>query len=341
MSDLGTPTGQSAERLVHPAFAASCLTGSVGGTPLINVSVLVDHRLRLLVKLESRNPSGSVKDRVAVAMVQDAERDGRLQRGMTLLEATGGNTGIGLAVVAAERGYPLILTMPNAMSTERVALLRHLGAKVVLTSGILMAEAQAAATRIAAARPDVLYLDQFTNPSNVAAHVRTTGPEIWTGTGGEVDVVVSAVGTGGTLTGCMIYLRTKKPSVRAVAVEPSTSAVLSGGAAGQHKMPGIGVGFIPPLLDRSLVHATVPVSDDDAYAMCHRVASGHGLLCGPSGGAALHAAIQQASDPGWDGSTVVVILADSAERYVTTDLLARKPETRGASDAGDRTDPRP
>jgi cysteine synthase A len=340
MCDPATPTELSVQRPVGLTSGASSLTSTVGGTPLVDVSAVVGHRLRLLVKLESRNPSGSVKDRVAVAMVQDAERDGRLHRGMTLLEATGGNTGIGLAVVAAERGYPLILAMPDAMSNERVALLRHLGAEIVLTSGILMAQAQTAAARIAATRPDVLYLDQFTNPSNVAAHVRTTGPEIWAGTGGEVDVVVSAVGTGGTLTGCMSYLRKKKPSVRAVAVEPATSAVLSGGAPGQHKMPGIGVGFVPPLLDRSLVHATVPVSDDDAYAMSRRVASDYGLLCGPSGGAALHAAIDQASDPSWGGATVVVILADSAERYVTTDLLARKPEAHGAPATRDHQAPR-
>lgn len=328
MLDPGTPTNQSAERADHLAAAAMSLTNTVGGTPLVDVSVLIDHRLRLLVKLESRNPSGSVKDRVAVAMVGDAEQDGRLQAGMTIVEATGGNTGIGLAVVAAERGYPVILTMPSAMSTERVALLQHLGAEVVLTDGILMAEAKAAAEHIAATRTDVVYLDQFTNPSNVAAHFRTTGPEIWSGTGGEVDVLVSAVGTGGTLTGTMSYLRTQNSLVRAVAVEPASSAVLSGGAPGQHKMPGIGVGFVPPLLDRTLVHAVVTVSDDDAYSMSRRVASECGLLCGPSGGAALRAAIDQASDPNWGGSTVVVVIADSAERYITTDLMTRPSAAR-------------
>lgn len=326
MSDPRRTAEGSDQRAGGPTPTYPSLTGTVGRTPLVDISVLVGHQIRLLAKLESRNPSGSVKDRVAVAMVDDAEHEGRLHAGMTLLEATGGNTGIGLALVAAERGYPLILTMPSAMSSERVALLRHLGAEVVLTSGILMAEAKEAAEHLAATRSDVLYLDQFTNPSNVAAHVRTTGPEIWAGTGGAVDAVVSAVGTGGTLTGTMSYLRTKKPSVRAVAVEPASSAVLSGGAPGQHKMPGIGVGFVPPLLDRSLIYVTVPVSDDDAYAMCRRAASECGLLCGPSGGAALKAAIDQASDPSSSDSTVVVILADSAERYVTTDLLTEVSE---------------
>jgi cysteine synthase len=305
-----------------PRTASVLLTDTVGGTPLVDVSALGAAGVRLLAKVESRNPSGSVKDRVAVAMVQDAERSGALRRGMTLLEATGGNTGIGLAVVAAERGYPLILTMPDAMSTERVALLRHLGAQVVLTSGILMSDAKAAAEQIAATRPDVLYLDQFTNSSNVEAHVRTTGPEIWDGTAGCVDVVVSAVGTGGTLTGVMSYLRTMTPSVRAVAVEPAGSALLSGGSPGQHKMPGIGVGFVPPLLDRSLVHLVARVSDEQAYAMSRRAAATTGVLCGPSGGAALHAAGRWCVDHALQGSTVVVILADGAERYVTTDLLS-------------------
>lgn len=293
-------------------------------TPLIDVSVLGCNGVRLLAKLESRNPSGSVKDTVAVAMVQDAEREGRLHEGMTLLEATGGNTGIGLAAVAAERGYPLILTMPDAMSTERLALLRHLGAEILLTDGILMAEAKLAAERIAAKRPDVLYLDQFTNQSNVAAHVRTTGPQIWDDSDGAVDVLVSAVGTGGTLTGTMSFLRSKKSTVRAIAVEPASSAVLSGGPVGQHKMPGIGVGFVPPLLDRSLIHRTLPVTDDEAFAMSRRAASECGLLCGPSGGAALHAAIEQCACAESRDSTIVVILADSAERYVTTDLLAQR-----------------
>jgi cysteine synthase A len=302
------------------------VTSTVGGTPLVELGRLAGGLPgRVVAKLEMRNPSGSVKDRLGLALIDDAERRGVLKPGMTLVESTGGNTGIGLAAVAAVRGYRLILTMPESMSTERVALLRHLGAEVVLTPGILMGEAVAEARRIAAGIPGALLLDQFANPANPEVHRRTTGPEIWEGTGGAVDVFVSAVGTGGTITGVGEVLKERKPAVRVVAVEPDGAAVLSGRPAGKHQMPGIGVGFVPEVLNQAVIDEIVAVTDDDALGTARRLAREEGILAGISSGAAAHAALGLAARPGAAGTTIVVLLADTGDRYVSSALMTGSP----------------
>ncbi len=276
---------------------------------------------RVVAKLEMRNPCGSVKDRVGVALIESAERQGRLRPGMTLVEATGGNTGIGLAFAAAIRGYRLILTMPEMMSKERVALLRHLGAEVVLTPGILMGDAVARAARLVEEIPGSLMLDQFTNPANPDVHRRTTAVEIWEDTQGAVDVFVSAVGTGGTITGVGEALKERKPGVRIVAVEPAGAAVLSGGPAGSHRMPGIGVGFIPEVLNRSILDEVIAVTDADAFGCTRRLAREEGIVAGVSSGAALHAALAVAARGDAAGKMIVGLLPDTGERYVTTALF--------------------
>jgi cysteine synthase A len=281
---------------------------------------------RLFAKLESQNPAGSIKDRLGVAMLDAAERRG-LWPGATLVEATGGNTGIGLAAVAAVRGYRLVLTMPESMSVERVALLRHLGAEVVLTSGILMADAVGRAKELAEELPDAFRLDQFSDPANPEMHRKTTAEEIWEQTGGGVDIFVSAVGTGGTLTGVGDVLKRRKSSVRVVAVEPAGAAVLSGHPPGEHQMPGIGVGFVPDVLDRALIDEVITVTDEEAFEASRQLGRREGILAGVSAGAAVHAALALAARDDAAGKTIVVILADSAERYVTTGLLGGPPQS--------------
>lgn len=304
------------------------VTRTVGGTPLVEMTRLARGLPgRIVAKLESHNPCGSIKDRLGVAMIEDAERRGVLRPGMTLVEPTGGNTGIGLAFAAAIRGYRLILTMPETMSTERVALLRHLGAEVVLTPGILMDAAMGRARELAEQTPDAVMLDQFSNPANPEVHRRTTALEVWDGTDGAVDVFVSAVGTGGTITGVGEVLKGRKPTVRVVAVEPAGAAVLSGGSAGSHRQPGIGVGFVPDVLNRAILDEVCAVSDEDAFACARRAAREEGLLVGVSSGAALHAALEVAARPEAAGRMIVVILADTGERYVTSELFAA---TRGS-----------
>ncbi len=301
------------------------LAATVGNTPLVELTRLTtEMQARVIAKLEMRNPCGSVKDRVGVAMIESAERQGVLRPGMTLIEATGGNTGIGLAFVAALRGYRLILTMPESMSTERVALLRHLGAEVVLTPGILMADAVARATQLAQAIPHALLLDQFSNPANPEVHRRTTAMEIWEATRGAVDIFVSAVGTGGTITGVGEVLKEHKPTIRVVAVEPAGAAVLSGGTIGNHRMPGIGVGFIPEVLNRAILDEVLAVTDDEAFECARRLARREGIVAGVSSGAALHAALAVASRAEAAGKIVVVLRADTGERYLTTELFDRE-----------------
>ena len=299
--------------------------GTVGKTPLVNLTRLAgESRAQIVGKLEMRNPAGSVKDRLGVALIEDAEKRGVLKPGTVLIEATGGNTGIGLAFAAAIRGYRLILTMPDSMSKERVALLRQYGAEVRLTPGILMTDAVALAKELTSHTSGAINLDQFTNPANPELHRRTTGPEIWYDTDGAVDVLVSAVGTGGTLTGVGELLKQKKPSVRCVAVEPEGAAVLSGRPAGQHQIPGIGVGFIPQVLNRRIVDEVIAVSDSDAFKCARRLAREEGILAGVSSGAALHAALQIGARAEFSNKMIVVILADTGERYVSSALFSKE-----------------
>jgi len=296
---------------------------TVGATPLVEFSRLARGlHARVVGKLEMRNPAGSVKDRLGVALIEDAERRGILKPGMTIVEATGGNTGIGLAFAAAIRGYRLILTMPDCMSKERVALLRQYGAQVVLTPGILMTDAVTRARQITANTPGAINLDQFSNPANPALHRRTTGVEIWDDTGGAVDILVSAVGTGGTITGVGELLKARKAQVTVVAVEPTGAAVLSGKPAGSHQMPGIGVGFVPQVINRSIIDQVIAVSDEDAFACARRLAREEGILAGVSSGAALYAALTLAARPQCAGKLIVVIICDTGERYVSSALFA-------------------
>lgn len=302
-------------------YSDSTLT--VGKTPMVELARLTKGFAgRVLAKLEMRNPCGSVKDRIGVALIEDAERRGVLRPGCTLVEATGGNTGIGLAFAAVIRGYRLLLTMPESMSRERVALLRHLGAAVVLTPGILMVDAVAKAEQLTKDTPGAVMLDQFSNPANPEVHRRTTAVEIWEDTQGAVDVFVSAVGTGGTITGVGEVLKQRKPSVRVVAVEPAGAALLSGGRAGSHQMPGIGVGFIPAILNRAILDEVIVVTDDEAFECTRRLGREEGIIAGISSGAAVCAALMLASRDDRAGKTIVVLLPDTGERYITSALFA-------------------
>lgn len=297
-------------------------SATVGQTPLVELRRLAKgFPGRVVAKLEMRNPCGSVKDRLGVALIDDAERSGRLRPGMTLIEATGGNTGIGLAFAAAIRGYRLILTMPESMSRERVALLRQLSAEVVLTPGIFMQQAVERARQLAEEVPNALVLDQFANPANPAMHRRTTAVEIWDASNGAVDMFVAGIGTGGTITGVGEVLKHRKPGVRIVGVEPEGAALLSGRPAGNHQMPGIGVGFIPHVLNRRILDEVIAVSDEDAFHCARRLAREEGIVAGVSSGAALHAALTLASRDSAEGKMLVVLLADTGERYITTALF--------------------
>jgi cysteine synthase A len=298
------------------------ISKTVGRSPLVELPRIGKGLpARLVVKLESRNPGGSVKDRIGLAMVEDAEQKGLLKPGATIVESTSGNTGIALAWVAASRGYKLVLTMPERMSAERVALLRHLGARVVLTPGTLMREAVVRAKELAAEIPGAVQLHQFDNPANPEAHRRTTALEIWEDTEGKVDVFVSGVGTGGTITGVGEVLKQRKPETRIVAVEPETAAVLSGKRAHHHLIQGIGAGFIPGVLNRSIIDEVITASDDVAFDFARRLARDEGILAGISSGASLWAAIQVASRPELAGKLVVTMVCDTGERYVHTPLM--------------------
>lgn len=301
------------------------LLSLVGHTPLLEVQHIAQVeglKARLIVKLESFNPGGSVKDRVALSMIEDAERRGLLHPGVVIIEPTSGNTGIGLAWVASVKGYRLILTMPDTMSRERQSLLRALGATLVLTPGCEgMAGAIRKAHQLRGEYAGSIILEQFDNPANPAAHIHATAEEIWDDTDGEVDVFVAAVGTGGTLSGVAEGLKRHNSSIRAVAVEPDNSPVLSGGAPGQHRIQGIGAGFVPANYHPEVVDEIVRVTDDEAIAATRMLAAREGLLVGISSGAAFHAALTLARREEYAGKTIVALLPDTGERYLSTDLF--------------------
>jgi len=302
------------------------MTQLIGHTPLLELKKLeAQHGLqtRLLAKVEALNPAGSVKDRIALAIIEDAEHSGTLQPGAVIIEPTSGNTGIGLAAVAAAKGYRTVLTMPDTMSVERRNLLRAYGAELVLTDGALgMKGAIAKANELAANTPGSFMPGQFVNPVNPAAHRATTGPEIWTDTDGHVDIFVAGIGTGGTITGVGGYLKAQNPALHIVAVEPAGSPVLSQGKAGPHKIQGIGAGFVPDVLDSSIYDEIIPVENEDAFATGRELARQEGVLAGISSGAALWAAVQVAKRPENAGKTLVVLLPDSGDRYLSSPMFA-------------------
>ena len=298
----------------------------VGHTPLLELTHIEKaHGLKakILAKLEYFNPAGSVKDRIAKAMVDDAEAKGLLKPGSVIIEPTSGNTGIGLASVAAARGYRIIIVMPETMSVERRQLMKAYGAELVLTEGVKgMKGAIAKADELAKEIPNSFVAGQFVNPANPKAHYETTGPEIWADTDGQVDIFVAGVGTGGTITGTGKFLKEQKPDVKVVAVEPKTSAVLSTGVAGSHKIQGIGAGFVPDVLDTHIYDEIIPVDNDDAFAVGKEVGKREGVLVGISSGAAVWAAIELAKRPENAGKNIVVLLPDTGDRYLSTPLFA-------------------
>ena len=293
----------------------------IGSTPLVDLSDLANGNATVLGKYEATNPGGSIKDRIAKAIVEDAEKKGLLAPGGTIIEPTSGNTGVGLAMVAAQRGYKLILTMPETMSIERRKLAAAYGAEIVLTPGAEgMEGAIAKADELHNATPGSIIAGQFVNPANPQAHYETTGPEIWADTEGTVDAVVAGVGTGGTISGTAKFLKEKNPAVYATAVEPAESPVLSGGKPGGHKIQGIGAGFVPKNYDASVVDEVLPVASADAIATKKQLSEKLGLLVGISAGAAVNAALQLAARPEFTGKTIVAILPDTGERYLSMDL---------------------
>ena len=302
----------------------SDVSATIGRTPLVRLN-RIDREApgEILAKLEYRNPLGSVKDRIAAYMIAEAERQGRIDAQTLIVEPTSGNTGIGLAFVCAAKGYRLCLTMPETMSVERRKLLNHLGAELVLTPGPEgMGGAIAKAEEILSKQKNAYMPNQFENPANPLAHRETTGPEIWSDTEGRVDYLVSGVGTGGTITGTSQYIKAKNPGFKAVAVEPAASPVLSGGAKGPHKIQGIGAGFVPGVLDRSLIDEIITVDDDAAFDTARLLARREGILCGISSGAAVWAALQVARRKESAGRRIVVILPSTGERYISTDLFS-------------------
>ena len=302
------------------------ITDLIGSTPLLeltNYEKANELNAKIYAKLEYFNPAGSVKDRIAKAMLDDAEEKGLLKPGAVIIEPTSGNTGIGLASVAAYRGYKVILTMPETMSVERRNLLKAYGAELVLTEGAKgMAGAIAKAKELAEQTPNSYIPSQFTNPANPAVHLKTTGPEIWADTDGKVDIFVAGVGTGGTLSGVGAYLKSQNPNVKVVAVEPATSPVLSGGKAGPHKIQGIGAGFVPDTLNTDIYDEILPVQNEDAFATGRALARSEGVLVGISSGAAVFAAAQLAKRPENAGKVIVALLPDTGERYLSTPMFA-------------------
>lgn len=299
----------------------------IGSTPIVEISRYAEAagagNARLLAKLEYLNPAGSAKDRVALAMIEAAEADGTLKPGATIIEPTSGNTGIGLAAVAAMKGYHAILTLPETMSAERRTMLAAYGAELVLTPGAEgMTGAIAKAEELKKSIPGSIILGQFDNPSNAKAHFQTTGPEIWAQTDGNVDIFVAGVGTGGTITGVGEYLKSKNPDVKIVAMEPASSPVLSQGHGGAHKIQGIGAGFVPKVLNTKIYDEVIPIEDDDAFAEGRRFGRTEGVLVGISSGAALKAAVMLSQRPENAGKNIVVLLPDSGDRYLSTPLFA-------------------
>ena len=298
----------------------------IGHTPLLELTHIEKEfalKAKLLAKLEYFNPAGSVKDRIARAMIDDAEKSGKLKPGSTIIEPTSGNTGIGLASVAASRGYKIIIVMPETMSVERRQLMKAYGAELVLTEGAKgMKGAIAKAEELAKVTPDSFIPGQFVNPANPKAHEETTGPEIYEDTDGKVDFFIAGVGTGGTITGVGKYLKSKKPDVKVVAVEPASSAVLSTGVAGSHKIQGIGAGFVPDVLDTKIYDEIIAVQNDDAFDAGRLVGHKEGVLVGISSGAALWAAIELAKRPENEGKTIVALLPDTGDRYLSTPLFS-------------------
>ncbi|MDY3818172.1 MAG: cysteine synthase A [Lachnospiraceae bacterium] len=299
--------------------------GLIGNTPLVEVANIekdLGLEAKILVKLEYFNPAGSVKDRIAKAMIEDAEERGVLKEGSVIIEPTSGNTGIGLASIAAAKGYRIVLTMPETMSIERRNILKAYGAEIVLTEGAKgMKGAIAKAEELAKEIPNSFIPGQFDNPANPAIHKRTTGPEIWNDTDGEVDVFIAGVGTGGTLSGTGAYLKSQKDSVEIIGLEPAGSPVLTEGKAGPHKIQGIGAGFIPKTLDTSIYDRVLTVENEDAFAASKLIAKKEGVLVGISSGAALHVAIELAKKPEYKGKTIVALLPDSGDRYYSTPLF--------------------
>ena len=294
----------------------------VGRTPLLELKSF-NTKAKLVAKIESFNPAGSVKDRVALEMIEDAEKSGKLKKGSTIIEPTSGNTGIGLSAIAASKGYKVVITMPDTMSAERIALMKAYGAEVILTDGKLgMAGAIKKAEELSKEIEGSIVAGQFTNPANPKAHEKTTGPEIWEDTDGKLDIFVAGVGTGGTISGTGRYLKSQNPNIKVVAVEPADSPVLSKGESGSHKLQGIGAGFVPEVLDTDVYDEIITATTEDAYNAVKTLAKKEGILVGISSGAALSKAIEVANRPENEGKMVVVLLPDTGDRYLSTEMFA-------------------